>query len=61
VFDEQRHAALRGLIDRLTDEEQKALLTGLRAVRRVREELAADDGAAHHDGDAPTTEEERDR
>jgi len=61
VFDEQRHAALRSLIGRLTDEEQTALLTGLRAVRRAREELAAEDGAAHDDGDGPSTDEELDR
>jgi hypothetical protein len=56
----RRHAAVRGLIVRLTDEEQTALLTGLRAVRRAREELAAEDVAAH-DADAPTTDEELDR
>jgi DNA-binding MarR family transcriptional regulator len=46
VFDEQREAALRRLIDRLTDEEQAALLVGLRAVRRAREALAAEEEPA---------------
>jgi DNA-binding MarR family transcriptional regulator len=61
MFDEQRQAALRGLIDRLTDEEQTALLTGLRAVRRAREELASEDAAAHDGGDRPSTDEELNR
>jgi DNA-binding MarR family transcriptional regulator len=49
----QRRAALAPILERMTDEEIAATLTGLRAMRRVRAELLVPDPPANEPEGAP--------